>query len=69
MPAKVIDHIHLLAHCSNASNGLSFADRDGICPHSLIDDSDNETYKPADVANDEDEDDALLANNIAGVNE
>jgi hypothetical protein len=39
MPTEVIDHIHALARRSNASNGLSFADRDGIDPHDPANDS------------------------------
>jgi hypothetical protein len=68
MPAEVIDRTHALARRSNASNGLSFADRDDIDPHDPAGDSDNETYNPADDAADEDDDDAIFAANIAGVN-
>jgi hypothetical protein len=68
MPAEVIDRVHALARRSHASNGLSFADRDGIDPHGPADDSNNETYNPADDAADEDDDDAIFAANIAGVN-
>jgi hypothetical protein len=68
MPAEVIDRFHALARRSNASNGLSFADRDGIDPHDPANDSDDETYNPADDAADEDDDGAIFAANIAGVN-
>jgi hypothetical protein len=68
MPAEVIDRVHALARRSNASNGLSFADRDGIDPHDPADNGDDETYNPADDAADEDYDDAIFAANIAGVN-
>jgi hypothetical protein len=68
MPAEVIDRVHALARCSNASNGLSFADRDGIDPHDPADDSDDKTYNTADDTADKDDDDAIFAANIAGVN-
>jgi hypothetical protein len=68
MPAEVIDHIHALARRSHASNGDSFADRHGLDPHDPADDSDDETYNSADNAPDKDDDDAIFAANIAGVN-
>jgi hypothetical protein len=68
MPAEVIDRIHALARRSHASNGLSFADRDGLDPHDPADNSNGETYNPADDAADEDDDDAIFAANITGVN-
>jgi hypothetical protein len=68
MPAEVIDHIHAVACQSNASDGLSFADRNGIDPHDSAGGSDEETYNPANDANGKDDDDTLLADNITGVN-
>jgi hypothetical protein len=50
MPAEVIDRIHTLARRSNASNGLSFADRNGLDPHGPANDSNDDTYNPADDA-------------------
>jgi hypothetical protein len=71
MPAEVIDRVHILACCSNAKNGLSFVDRNGINPHGIADDIDDKTYSPDDGADDHGkaDDDALLDDNIARVNE
>jgi hypothetical protein len=68
MPAKVIDRIHTLARRGNTSNRLSFADRDGINPHLPINNDDDKPYNPADDKHNEDDDNARLAGNIAGVN-
>jgi hypothetical protein len=68
MPAEVIDRIHALARRSYASNGLSFANRNGLDPHDPADNSDNKTYNLADDAAAKDDDDAIFAANIAGVN-
>jgi hypothetical protein len=68
MPAEVIDRVHALARRSHASNGLSFAGRNGLDFHDPANDSDDKTYNPADDTADEDDDDAIFAANIAGVN-
>jgi hypothetical protein len=68
MPAKVIDHLHVLARQGNSPTGLSFADRNGNNPVDITYDSEDKPYNLADDANDEDNDDTLLPDNITGVN-
>jgi hypothetical protein len=73
MPAKVIEHVHVLARHSHASNGLEFADCTGQMFQDLDNDSDDESYNAnGDPGGSDNDDDAYPVNtdaNIAGVND